>query len=1284
LEQLETRLVPASLVTISDATLLEPDLGSSSMSFRVTRTGSLAEPLTVGYFTSDGTAEAGSDYTARSGTVTIHAGSDSATIRVPVRGDTLEEEDETFFVTLTGVGGGPADLADPVRLTTGTRAYAVAVADFDGDGRPDLAVANAASHNVSVLRNTTAPGDVDPSFAAAQNFTTGNTPYSVAAADFNGDGKPDLAVVNSRSATVSVLLNTTNGGAINFAAKRDFKVGSLPRSVAAADFNGDGRPDLAVANFASNSVSVLLNTANPGATRASFSSQQRFVTGLRPFSVAAGDLNDDGKPDLVVANSRSNSVSVLENTTDDDSDTASFEDHQQLPTALAPRSVALGDLNGDGKLDVATANFSGGASVMLNTSNGTPSFTSRRDFTVGTNPTTLVVADFNSDGLDDLAVGNHGGGNISLLLNTTGADSHTPVFAAQQQVAPGSAPHSLAVGDFNGDGKPDLAAGQLDGNSVAVLRNTSAAASGGGTIEETRFAVQDNPNAVALGDLDGDGKPDLAVVNGDSDSVSLLRNTTPGGAAPEFADQEEVFVGASPRGVALGDLNGDGRLDIVVANFDSSSVSVLLNATARGDSSFTFDDQGEFTTGDGPTAVALGDIDGDGRLDIVVANRTTETISVLLNQTALRADTAEFADHVEFGTGTDPMAVAVGDVTGDGLADVAFANAGSNNVSVLVNTSGAGAVSFATRRNFATAADPRAVAIGDVTGDGRADLVVANTGADTVSVHRNTTPVGDGTARFATRQEFDVGPTPLSVVVRDFDRDGVLDIITANSGNGSVTVLRNDSSAGTTSPSFTAQQFSARLGAAAVAVGDVNGDNRTDLAVANAGDDSVSVLAAAATVVEVDETVAEGVIINNDRPPDEEPPLPEPDELLVTINQADNQGDPTNATNILFTVVFSRPVNDFDASDVTLNGTAGATTVEVTGGGDSYTVAVSGMTQDGTVLATLAADVAVDDEGVPNLASTSSDNEVFYDQTRPTAAATGPNVNTGGANSYSFTVTYSDNLGLNINTLGNGDVRVTGPGGFDQLATLVSLNNNDNGTPRTATYRITPPGGRWDALDNGSYVIRMLADAVADTAGNAVVASNLRTFSVTVPTNGGGGQQGQATVTDVRVRFGSQSVSIPNGILPWVGINTIDIVFSADVDVQQEDLVLTGVTGGTYDFSGFSYDPSSRRASWTLASDLNIDRLTLSLDGDDDGDGNFGVTDLQGNFLQGGDFNLSFNTLPGDVNGTGAVDSNDLSAINNNRTTSYTGVNFFDVDGDGDVDTADFSLTNSRRGNRLP
>jgi hypothetical protein len=372
---------------------------------------------------------------------------------------------------------------------------------------------------------------------------------------------------------------------VSFAPQQTFAVGANPVSVAVADLNGDGRPDVVVANSGSNTVAVLLDATAPKAGVPGFAAQADFATGGTPFSVAVADFNGDGKPDLAVANFADNTVSVLLNTT--------------------PQ----------------------GASV--------PSFAPQKTFAVGTNPQALAVGDFNQDGKPDLVVANLKSGNDSVLLNTTPAGAATPAFAAQQTFAVGNNPIFVAVGDFNGDGKPDLAVSNFTDKTVSVLLDTTAAMSttAAFTAQQT-FAVGTGPLGAAIGDFNGDNKPDLVVADSKDTTVSVLLDTTTTGAlTPTFAAQQTFAVGGNPQGLAVGDFDGDGKPDLAVGNFTDKTLSVLLDTTANGASTPTFATQQTFATGTNPVAVAVGDFNGDGQQHLVVADNGDKTVSVLLNTT---------------------------------------------------------------------------------------------------------------------------------------------------------------------------------------------------------------------------------------------------------------------------------------------------------------------------------------------------------------------------------------------------------------------------------------------------------------------------------------------------------------------------------------------------------------------------------------------------------------------------------------------------------------------------
>jgi len=351
-------------------------------------------------------------------------------------------------------------LALTTSLPTPPTPFAVTTGDFNGDGNPDLAVANRVADNVSVFFGNGTGG-----FGAGANYPVGSGPIGIAAADFNGDGRTDIAVANfatlglptSGTADVSVLLGTGGG---NFAPAQHFGIGnsgSHPSSIAAADFNRDGRIDLALGNYGLSAVSVLI-----GNGAGSFSLAGTFpLISQNLFSIAVGDFDRDSNPDVAATLDFLHSVMILLGT-----GTGALGNPTQFPAGPLAIAVAVGDLNADGKEDLAVADQGGFVSILLG--NGLGGFGPFTSFAVGLSPRGIVLADFDLDGKLDAAVTNNASSNVSVLLGNglggLGAATNTPV---------GTAPIGLAAGDFDCDGLPDLAVANIVSNSLSILINSA-------------------------------------------------------------------------------------------------------------------------------------------------------------------------------------------------------------------------------------------------------------------------------------------------------------------------------------------------------------------------------------------------------------------------------------------------------------------------------------------------------------------------------------------------------------------------------------------------------------------------------------------------------------------------------------------------------------------------------------------------------------------------------------------------------------------------------------------
>ncbi len=682
--------------------------------------------------------------------------------------------------------------ATPVRKIPAAAPRPPVVADFNLDGRPDVAFLTQGSATLTLQLSTTGGSSVTqsgPIIAGA---------FDLFAGDLNLDGKPDLVVTTTTSPSVGVLLGSGDGTFLPVAWLMSSGSGFSTyqhNQVDIGDINADGKPDLVIGDVGG---TVVLAPGNGDGT---FAAAVTLVTLPQPVrAVRLGDI--DGTPGLdVIA-----AAGYIASTPGDGSLAAvtrqmdgSFKVVTNTKFTESLYALAVVDYDGDGKKDVAT--LSGSGKLQLHRGLGDATFSPPVVNTVSAAGSFLLAGDLNSDGKVDFVSGGrtydgdpYATTTISLG-NGDGTVSST-VFDATAQHTGGS------LADLNKDGRLDLVLTSAVTNELQLVTGRG----------DGSFVVSwplEQATAMVLGDFNGDGKPDLAYVGSTQNKLSLALGSGDG----NFLPPRTFAVDRGPSAVAAGDFNGDGKLDAIVSCYDTNVVSLLL-----GNGDGTFAAQRTFSVGKGPNALAAADLDGDGKQDILTANTDSDNVSVLLGN-----GTGNFATSREYAAGKAPTALAVGDINIDGKLDVVTSNADSNNIAYLQGGTLSPGTLLAAKL-VASGTSPSAVALSDVNNDGRLDVVTANSDSSNLGVH-----IGRGDGTFVTVRFSPTCDFPVALAVAELTGDNKADAVVQCAGSKRSQALMGSGDGGfLPSPRLLPQGTSLLLG-------DVNADMKPDLLIADSG-----------------------------------------------------------------------------------------------------------------------------------------------------------------------------------------------------------------------------------------------------------------------------------------------------------------------------------------------------------------------------------------------------------------------------------------------------------------
>ena len=679
----------------------------------------------------------------------------------------------------------PTVLAD----TPGTMSLPLVVANLGGKPYAEI-LANPLSNAIRVSLDT--QGTLGQSTTV---YPVGVAPIAILTGDFNGDGLRDVAVLNfgfPGPGSVSILLGT--GGGL-LAPAKSFSVGNEPVAMTSFDFNKDGHTDLAVVNQLDNTVTVLIanpdGSMKPGVTLA--------LPGATSIvnSIVAADFDGDTNADILVYSSLG--FSLLHGNGDGTFVVQAQKTGQSVE--FGSQFLATGDFNKDGKIDVASYNSDGTVTILLNAGDGsfpnTARFVAGSLGSAGAGAGGMFATDFNDDGNLDLVFGS--GHPDAIFANpafvTVLLGNGDGTLQAPPAKRVGFNTRVLARADFNGDNRNDVVVASLTSAKTPGLW-ILLGAQGGGFQTPTQLAVPSSGTFipwVTTGDVNNDGKADIIAIDDKGTLFTFLGNGN-----GTFQTASSVNVAPSGSFVVAGDLNGDGRSDAVIANGNINAITPGVSPTvavaiAGG---ATFNSVGFAQTGPNTLQVALADVNGDKNLDLIAVNHGVGQTGIAGAQPSAGNVSVSFGNGdgtfqapVSYPVGLNPTSIAVADVNGDNKPDliVGAVTATSAVIGVLIN---AGNGAFGSPALLPTYSWPANIVAADFDGDGKQDLAIIHIANDApISILRGH---GDGT--FDPETLLLAGSQPQAAIAADFTGDGKLDLAVSNfttPGSGTVNLFAN-------------------------------------------------------------------------------------------------------------------------------------------------------------------------------------------------------------------------------------------------------------------------------------------------------------------------------------------------------------------------------------------------------------------------------------------------------------------------------------------------------------